>query len=43
MSRAQDKKKSLSRRQDSNLNTQTPGGRSIHLSYGELMESEALY
>ena len=25
------------------LPIQTPGGRSIHLSYGELMESETIY
>ena len=24
------------------MTSQTPGGRSIHLSYGELMESEAI-
>ena len=25
------------------ITSRTPGGRSIHLSYGELMESEAIY
>ena len=25
------------------VTSQTPGGRSIHLSFGELMESEAIY
>ena len=25
------------------ITSQTPGGRSIHLSYGELMDSEAIY
>ena len=43
MSWVWDKEKNLSPWQDSNLwQKQTPGGRSTHLSYGELMESEAI-
>ena len=37
------KKKSESLTGFEPMTSQTPGGLSIHLSYGELMESEAIY
>ena len=37
------KKKSESPTEFDPMASQTPGGRSVHLSYGELMESEAIY
>ena len=43
MSRAWDKEKSESPTEFDPMASQTPGGRSVHLSYGELMESEAIY
>ena len=45
MSRAWDKlkKKSESPTEFDPMASQTPGGRSVHSSYGELMDSEAIY
>ena len=37
------KKKSKSPTGFEPMTSQTPGGRSNHLSYGDLMESEAIY
>ena len=42
MSQAWDKEKSESQTEFEPMTSQTPGGRSIHLSYGELVESEAI-
>ena len=42
-SQARDKEKSESLTGFEPITSQTPGGNSIHLSYGELMESKAIY
>ena len=43
MPRAWDKEKICVPDRIRTLTSETPGGRSIHLSYGELIESEAIY
>ena len=43
MPRGWDKEKLLVRERFEPMTSETPGGRSIHLSYGELIESEAIY
>ena len=43
MSQPWDKEKSECQAEFEPMTSQTPGGRSIHLSYGELVESEAIY
>ena len=43
MSQPWDKEKFECQAEFEPMTSQTPGGRSIHLSYGELVESEAIY
>ena len=43
MSQPWDKEKSECQAEFEPMTSQTPGARSIHLSYGELVESEAIY